>query len=149
MKEENNQTNSTVIKKDIVLFLVIILVVGFVFILFLIAGVFIVRSKYPKIIDFVYQMADFPGIAFEVTEMLRDGKIKVSVEQKGLDSIQKNSLKNSKIIAFSIISAALFIGSAMIIAAKIPPFWHQISIIGLAGFFLSGIFAIAAVKKKK
>jgi ubiquinone biosynthesis protein len=107
----------------------------------------LVKSNYSKIFDFAHQLVEFPGIAFEVTEMLRDGKIKVGIEQKGINPMLENSKKNSQIIAYSIISSGFFIGSAMIISAKIPPLWNNLSVVGLAGFVLSGIFMIAAISK--
>jgi ubiquinone biosynthesis protein len=107
------------------------------------------KNNYPKIIDFIRYMAEFPGIAFEVSEMLRDGKIKIGIEDKGLQPALKNSRKNSQIIAYSIISASIFISSSLIISAKIPPFWHNLSIAGLFGLVLSGAFAFAAIRKGK
>jgi len=109
----------------------------------------LLKNNYPKAIDFVRYIAEFPSIAFEIAEMLRDGKIKIGMEDKGLQSKQENYRQNNQIIAYSILSAAIFIGSSIIISAKIPPFWNYISLPGLTGIGISAIFAFAAIRKRK
>jgi len=42
-------------------------------------------------------------------------------------------------IAFAIVLASLIIGSSLIVVSGIPPKWHEIPIIGLAGFIVAGI----------
>ena len=54
-------------------------------------------------------------------------------------------------ISFSIIIAALIIGSALIVISKTPPFFYGISIIGIFGFLaaaIMGIWLIIAIMKK-
>jgi ubiquinone biosynthesis protein len=92
-------------------------------------------------------IAEIPGIAFEVSEMVRDGKIRIGVEHKGLTPLIEAKNKARQSLAKSIISAAIFLSSAIIIAAQIPPFWHGISVIGLSGIALAGIFTVLALKK--
>lgn len=105
------------------------------------------KENYPKVIDIMRYIADIPGIAFEISEMIRDGKIKIGVEHKGLSQLTTARRKNNQMIAMSIISAAIFVSSAMILTAQIPPFWHGISAIGLIGIGLAGIIAVLALKK--
>lgn len=44
-------------------------------------------------------------------------------------------------LVFGLIISALFVGSAMLWAAKAPPLWNDISIFGAAGFIISAISA--------
>ena len=45
----------------------------------------------------------------------------------------------------SLLISALLIGSALIIVAKIPPFWGEIPVIGTLGFCISGLLSIAVL----
>jgi ubiquinone biosynthesis protein len=54
-------------------------------------------------------------------------------------------------ISFSIVIAALIIGSALIVISEIPPLFYGISLIGIIGFFaaaLMGIWLLIAIIKK-
>ncbi|MCK5723198.1 MAG: AarF/ABC1/UbiB kinase family protein, partial [Gammaproteobacteria bacterium] len=42
-------------------------------------------------------------------------------------------------LAFAIVLAALIIGSSLIVLSDIPPKWHEIPVIGLAGFMFAGV----------
>ena len=109
----------------------------------------LIKKNYPKGIDLINNLLEFPGIAFEISEMIRDGKINIGVNHKGLVPIIETSRKNSAIIALSIISASIFLTSGIIIAAKIPPFWNNLSVAGLIGFGLSGIILLVILIKSR
>jgi ubiquinone biosynthesis protein len=54
-------------------------------------------------------------------------------------------------ISFSIIIAALIVGSALIVISKTPPFMYGISLIGIIGFLaaaLMGIWLLVAILRK-
>jgi ubiquinone biosynthesis protein len=54
-------------------------------------------------------------------------------------------------ISFSIIIAALVVGSALIVISKTPPFIFGISLIGIIGFLaaaIMGIWLLIAILKK-
>jgi len=42
-------------------------------------------------------------------------------------------------LAFAIVLASLVIGSSLIVLAGTPPKWHDIPVIGLAGFVIAGV----------
>ncbi len=107
----------------------------------------LIKKNYPKAIDLIHNLVEFPGIAFEISELIRDGKIKIGIEHKGLSPMIENNRKNSNTIALAIISASIFLTSGIIIAAKIPPFWNNLSIAGLAGFSLSGLISLIIIYK--
>lgn len=109
----------------------------------------LLKNNYPKAIDFLRYIAEFPGIAFEVSEMIRDGKINIGIEHKGLSPLIDKDRKNNKMISLSIISASIFLSSAIILAAEIPPFWHNISVLGLLGFILAGLLTFSAIRSGK
>ena len=54
-------------------------------------------------------------------------------------------------ISFSIIIAALLIGSALIVISKTPPLFYGISMIGIIGFIaaaIMGIWLLVAILRK-
>ncbi|MBW1933361.1 MAG: AarF/ABC1/UbiB kinase family protein, partial [Deltaproteobacteria bacterium] len=45
-------------------------------------------------------------------------------------------------LAFAIVLASLIIGSSLIVLSGIPPKWHGIPVIGLAGFIIAGVMGL-------
>jgi ubiquinone biosynthesis protein len=70
---------------------------------------------------------------------LREGKMKIEFEHRGLASFQTALDRISNRISFAIVLASQIIGSSLIIFSDIPPKWNDIPIIGLAGFIIAGI----------
>jgi len=54
-------------------------------------------------------------------EMVREGKMKIEFEHKGLEPALKTHDTVSNRIAFSIVVAALIVGSLLIVLSDIPP----------------------------
>jgi len=76
-------------------------------------------------------------LPFEIREIIgkiKNGKIKMDIEHKGLDPMLLSHEKISNRITFAIVLASITIGSSLIVHSKIPPLWHDIPIIGLFGF---------------
>ncbi len=74
-----------------------------------------------------------------VLRLARQGRLKIEFEHKGLDDMQNSLERASNRMAFAIVLAALIIGSSLVIQSGIPPKWHDISIIGLAGYLVAGV----------
>lgn len=104
---------------------------------------------------FAVEMAGFaqqlPKDILDITDLLRRQKLGIRLEHSGLETFLSVINQASNRIAFSIVIAALLIGSALIVLAKIPPFFFGISLIGLLGFVMAavmGIWLLFAVLKK-
>ncbi|MDF1549833.1 MAG: AarF/UbiB family protein [Bacteroidales bacterium] len=106
-----------------------------------------VKRNYTKIIDSANNLIEFPGIAFEVTEMLRNGKLKINIASKDLEQKLKTSRKNNYQITLSILAAAIFLSSSLLIMAKIPPFWNELSVLGIVGYAFAILIAIILIWK--
>lgn len=89
--------------------------------------------------DLVNVMRDIPAGIKDVLTLTRKGKIKIDFEHRGLEPLYEHLEQITNRIAFAIVLAALIIGTALVILADIPPLWHGIPIVGLAGFLLAGI----------
>jgi ubiquinone biosynthesis protein len=81
---------------------------------------------------------EIPGEVRKILRQARQGKIKIEFEHRGLESMLSTHDRISNRLAFAIVLAALIIGSSLIVLSDIPPKWHEIPIIGLAGFVVAG-----------
>ncbi len=103
--------------------------------------------------ELVGLIKDIPGEFREILKQTREGRIKIEFEHRGLDSLLFTMDRVSNRIAFAIVLASLIIGSSLITLSDIPPKWHEIPIIGLAGFVVAGVIGlwllVSIMKRKK
>ncbi len=93
----------------------------------------------------------FPKDMLEITRLIRQRKLYFKHEIQNLDTILATHDQISNRISFSIIIAALLIGSALIVISKTPPLFYGISLIGIIGFLAAavmGIWLLIAILKK-
>ncbi len=94
----------------------------------------------------------FPKDMLEISRMIKRRKFSVRFEHHGLDVMLATHDQISNKISFSIIIAALIIGSALIVISEIPPLFYGISLIGIIVFFaaaIMGVWLMAAIIRKK
>jgi ubiquinone biosynthesis protein len=106
------------------------------------------RTVSSQWLQFVEQ---FPKNALDISEMLRKQKFAIKLEHRGLETMLATHDQISNRISFSIIIAALIIGSALIVISDTPPLIFGISLIGIAGFLaaaIMGIWLLVAILKK-
>jgi ubiquinone biosynthesis protein len=89
--------------------------------------------------EFLVLLREIPGELRSILRQAREGKMKLEFEHCGLDPILFTHDRTSNRIAFAIVLAALIVGSSLIALSDIPPKWHEIPIIGLAGFVIAGL----------
>ncbi|MEJ2724270.1 MAG: AarF/ABC1/UbiB kinase family protein [Deltaproteobacteria bacterium] len=80
-----------------------------------------------------------PGDIQATLKLARQGNLKIGFEHKGLGPLLTTLDRISNRLAFAVVIAALIIGSSLIIHADIPPKWHDIPLIGLAGYVVAGV----------
>ncbi len=96
-------------------------------------------------------LKDFPKDVLEITRLIRQHRLSFSHELQGLDQMLSTHDQISNRISFSIIIAALIIGSALIVISKTPPLFYGISLIGIIGFLAAavmGVWLLVAILKK-
>jgi ubiquinone biosynthesis protein len=96
-------------------------------------------------------LEQFPTNLLEISRLVRQKKLQINVEHQGLDTLRATHDQISNRIAFSIIIAALIIGSALIVISETPPIIYGISLIGMIGFLaaaIMGIWLLVAILKK-
>ncbi len=89
--------------------------------------------------EFLKLIQEAPEEVRGILRQLRTGRMKIAFEHRGMERLATALDKISNRIAFAIVLAAQIIGSSLIILSDIPPKWHDIPIIGLAGFLIAGV----------
>jgi ubiquinone biosynthesis protein len=101
--------------------------------------------------DMLHFAHQFPKDMLEIMRLIRQKKLAVQMEHKGLETMLSTYDQISNRISFSIIIAALIIGSALIVISAIPPLFYGISLIGIIGFLaaaIMGIWLLVAILRK-
>lgn len=93
----------------------------------------------------------FPQDLLDVARLARRQQLSLRIENRGLERTLSTHDQISNRLSFSIIIAALIIGSALIVISETPPFFYGISLIGIIGFSaaaLMGIWLLVAILRK-
>jgi ubiquinone biosynthesis protein len=117
------------------------------------------RFKPERIANDVYELGShllrflrqFPDQLLEMANLLRQEKLRLQIEHRGLENMLATHDRISNRISFSILIAALIIGSALIVISETPPLIYGISLIGILLFFaaaIMGIWLLVAILKK-
>ncbi|MEA3465542.1 MAG: AarF/ABC1/UbiB kinase family protein [Thermodesulfobacteriota bacterium] len=92
--------------------------------------------------DLFHLLKDIPREVRSILKMARQGRIKMEFEHRGLEPMLASHDRISNRLSFAIVLASLIIGSSLIVLSGIPPQWHEIPIIGLAGFLFAGCMGV-------
>ncbi|MFN8254270.1 MAG: AarF/UbiB family protein [Bacteroidales bacterium] len=107
------------------------------------------KKNYPKAIDLVNNMLEFPSALIEITAMLRDGKLNIGQLHRNEPDLLKKEKKLGFVLAISIVAASLVIGSSVFIALAISPLWKGISIPGIIFFAFALILVFGVFFKSR
>ena len=92
--------------------------------------------------DLIQLIKEIPGETRDILQQIRQGKLKIGFEHRGLENFAFHVDRASNRIAFSLVIAALIVGSSIIIQTQIGPFLFGFSILGLFGFLIAGILGL-------
>ena len=101
-----------------------------------------------RLFEFLNQ---FPREVLNLFHIIRRENLTIKMEHSGLENILATHDRISNRLSFSIIIAALIIGSALIVISETPPLFYGISIIGIILFLgaaLLGVWLLVAIIKK-
>ncbi|MBN2450163.1 MAG: AarF/ABC1/UbiB kinase family protein [Lentisphaeria bacterium] len=87
-------------------------------------------------------LQDLPGELRGIFRQVREGRVKVEFEHRGLDGMLHTHERISNRIASSIVLAAMIIGSSLLVLSGIPPKWQGMPILGLGGFLIAAILGL-------
>ncbi|MGM0599966.1 MAG: ABC1 kinase family protein [Candidatus Rifleibacteriota bacterium] len=88
--------------------------------------------------EFLELLRDIPGEFRVILKMARKGKVKLELEHQGLDPMLDTYEQIGNLLCYAIVTAALIIGSSLIVLSGIPPVFYNIPVIGLVGFLVAG-----------
>lgn len=92
-----------------------------------------------------------PTDLLEIIRLTKSGQLYINIKIQGLDKMLNTQDQTSNRISFSIIIAALILGSAMLINSRVPPMLFGVSVIGIAGFIAAavmGVWLLVAIIRK-
>ena len=84
----------------------------------------------------------FPKQFHHILKKVEKGTIKFDLEHKGFESLIEEMDIVSNRISFSLIIAALIVGSSLIIQTKMSPDLFGVPLIGIFGFFIAGFLGL-------
>lgn len=77
-----------------------------------------------------------------IVRKIREGKLRIEFEHKGLEGLYHKMDEVSNRMAVSILLAALLLGSSLIVLAETPPYVGNIPALGFGGFVIAGLLAL-------
>lgn len=96
-------------------------------------------------------LQEFPEDLLEIMRLVKRNKLVMGHEIQGFERMLNTHDQISNRLSFSIIIAALIIGSALIVISNTPPLFYGISLIGIIGFLAAavmGVWLLVAILKK-
>ena len=83
-----------------------------------------------------------PKDAYEIIKKIKMGTLKIEFEHQGLSKLITEMDKSSNRLSFSLVIAALIIGSSLIIIANKGPLIYGFPVLGILGFIFAGILGL-------
>jgi len=92
--------------------------------------------------DLMRLARDIPAELREILFMVKQGKLKMAFEHQGLEPVIASQRRTTNRLVFSVIIAALIIGSSVMVLAKTPPFLFGVPIWGILGFVVAALMTV-------
>jgi ubiquinone biosynthesis protein len=84
-------------------------------------------------------LKEIPGETRDILSQLKRGKFKMEFEHRGLEDLAFHLNRASNRIAFSLVIAAVIIGSSIIIQTQIGPYLFGFSALGILGYGIAAV----------
>ena len=84
-------------------------------------------------------LRDLPLETRRLMAQIKEGRARLQVHHQGLESLINTLERIVNRLAFALVLSALVIASAVIVHARVPPMWHDVSVIGILGYLLAGL----------
>jgi ubiquinone biosynthesis protein len=83
-------------------------------------------------------LKNLPRNAGDIIEKIKSGRITLHIDSEDLHPILRKADQITARLSFSVVLASLVVGSSIVINARIPPLWNNVSIFGIVGFLGAG-----------
>lgn len=84
-------------------------------------------------------LRDLPLEVRRLIAQVKEGKSLLRVHHLGLEGLMTTLERIVNRLAFSLVLSALIIASSIIVHARVPPIWHDMSVLGVLGYVLAGM----------
>ena len=88
---------------------------------------------------------ELPGDLIKILHKIKEGELKFNFEHQGLEKLITEINRSSNRISFSLIIAALIIGSSLVLQQQFGPFIFGYSAIGIVGYLLASFLGLGLV----
>lgn len=95
--------------------------------------------------DVIHLLGEFPAEVRLLLKKMKTGKLKFQFEHKGLENFISETDRSINRLSFSIVIAAITIGSSLIIHLNVGPRIFGLPAIGLIGFLIAGLSGILLI----
>ena len=102
----------------------------------------IASNLFTSVSDSLNVLQTLPHEVLQVIRLARHNKLTFNMEMRGLDALLHTLDQVSNRLSFSVIIAALIIGSAYLLAYDTPPLIYGISLVGMLGFSIAGFLGV-------
>ena len=87
-------------------------------------------------------LRDLPGEARDIVSLLKAGKLRMEFELKDMDTLNSTVKRVVTRLSAAVLLASMIMGSSILVQSLIPPFFYGVPVIGILGFFMSGMVGI-------
>jgi ubiquinone biosynthesis protein len=74
-----------------------------------------------------------------IMALIKEGRTLLRVHHHGLEPLMNTLERIINRLAFALVLSSLIIASAVIVHAKVPPMWHDMSVPGVLGYIVAGV----------
>ncbi len=106
---------------------------------------YILEETEKNVVDFALLVKAFPKRFHHILKKVEKGTVRFELEHRGFESLVEELDIVSNRLSFSMIIAALIVGSSLILNARLPPIVFGVSLLGIIGFLLAGFFGLGLV----
>ncbi|MCD6234151.1 MAG: 2-polyprenylphenol 6-hydroxylase [Candidatus Marinimicrobia bacterium] len=92
--------------------------------------------------EFIRLFKILPSEIRVITAKVKTGEIKIQFEHRGLDNLIAGLNRTGNRLSFSLIVAALIIGSSLIAHSEKGPQIHDLSVLGIFGYLIAAFFGL-------
>jgi ubiquinone biosynthesis protein len=89
--------------------------------------------------DVTTLLREFPLEIRRITAQIKEGRLKLMIHHGGFEELLHTLERIVNRLSFSLVLSSLIISSSVIVHAHVPPLWHDVSVIGVAGYLLAGM----------
>jgi ubiquinone biosynthesis protein len=95
--------------------------------------------------DLYRLVRDLPNMSRDLLRQIRSGRARFEFELRDLEKLMDTLDIVSNRISMSLLIGALVIGSSVVVHSNIPPRWHEIPLLGIAGYLFAMVLIVVEV----